>query len=145
MATSIPSPSPPITNIKNASRLSKCPWEQNHLRLITAVLSNPLCSHNRRLRSEGLCGSLFSPRQISRFPSGRALAFPFPTLMPRHQPSRERQCCPRFRLGGQGRGWGWTGLGSAKGISESLELILCASRLLIQAMPQTCSPPNELC
>lgn len=107
--------------------------------------SNPLCSHNRELTNEGVWRGPFilqaNKQEISTWKSpGTTL----PSLMPRHQPSGERQHCPSG-MAGQGRGWGCAGGGSAKGISELLELMLCASRLLIQAMPQTCTPPNELC
>lgn len=75
-----------------------------------------------------------TPPKISRTcPSGRALAFSFPSLMPTHQ-SPEKGSASRSGLGEQGRS-GETDLGSAKGISELLRLTLCASQQLIQPCP----------
>lgn len=119
---------------------------QNHLRLRTAALGNPVCYTigASELKAYGERPFFISRRnrQISYWKNPRV-----PLLLPDAKtPVLQRKAAlSQVRAGRTGWGWGQAVLGSAKGISGLLKLMLCASELLIQAMPQTCTPPNELC
>lgn len=115
------------------------------LRSRTAALSNPLCYPigASEVRAYGEPPSTSRPTS-RRFPPARALVFPFSSLMPSHQRSGVRQHRPRYGLGRQGGGGGARRAWALLRRSARLELTLCASGLLIRAMPQPRTPPNEL-
>lgn len=132
-------------NIKSASRLSKCPlgggaWPQ----IQNSCLKQSTLLPNRGLRSQSLRGTPFY-LQADKQEVSSSKSPCVPLLVPdAKSPALRGQAAPSQVWAGKA---GWGGARRAWALlrrSARLELTLCASGLLIRAMPQPRTPPNEL-